>query len=245
MDTPASFDAFTKKIPEFYFDLISRFPPGILVIVGLTLEFTPQGYLSKQDFLSVSASIVLLLLLFILVFAYVFGLVLASTAKEIFKRTALPIFERYRTKNDKEILWCAYHLNILELLRTDEQGKRVQRPVIDYKVEDFWLFYRRLHDYLKNVDAQARLILPKLSAEHSLLINLSASLTLLMAVHLLHNLDFYLRFGFTYFVPSYLFYLSWVGTIAWLWFGARFRFRRLLDSQLSYLEIVTNPRAPK
>ena len=96
------------------------------------------------------------------------------------------------------------------------------------------VIYRKTHDFTKNKNSQAEVMLPKLSAECSVANNILASLIIFLAIYLINffinNANFHFSFWYIV-VIALLFGLFLIG---------RERFDRLLSSQLTYLEIVLN-----
>jgi hypothetical protein len=145
-------------IPEFFFDLISRIPAGIFLILLTTKFVVPD----QANFSDIDLSKLFLLILF----GYSVGIMLSAPAKLLAKFYFKSVWKKY-LEREKATLTKFLVVHPLENINSDSLTN------LDNKQIQF--IYRETHDYTKNNNEQAKVMLPKLSAESSVANNFAAA----------------------------------------------------------------------
>jgi hypothetical protein len=146
-------------IPEIYYDLISRVPPGVLLFLALLVA---GSRLSLGQIQSVSFGAATILLLLLVLAGYTLGILMTPLA-DIFHRTyKRSVWRETISKQDFGPLVQLIDSNFNLCLPKNEKNEldvdKIERRHYD-------LLDRVMHDYLKGIDPQAKLILPKMRAE--------------------------------------------------------------------------------
>lgn len=210
-------------VPEIYYDLIARVPPGaFLVIAAMRI----QGAFSAGkafDLGNIKWETAAILLIFLLITGYVAGVVITAVAHSlsllykgwVWKRSAVPYKEVIENFVDNK-----FHLGL------NIKGWK------NLDGDDFYRIHRQVQDYLESENDQAKLILPKMRAESALCDNLLASLALLFCFVLFRkasgqNLEGWIGSLTIIFLSSCL-----------VFWAACYRAAQLIRRQFSFLRIV-------
>lgn len=162
-------------IPEFYYDLISRIPPGTLLLLLLlyellgvkgrqvSLDLIKRGELEGIPFAG----------LFILLISggYALG-ILISALGYVIRRLYLPLVWRELVGRYPALFYSI--CNAYEVSISESESAVDPKCFSRLKSRDFLKVYRLMHDHLKSLDPQPRVLLPKMSAEAALCENLVA-----------------------------------------------------------------------
>ena len=139
------------------------------------------------------------------------------------------IYRKYRWNQsaDKEIklLKNFFSVHIVEKINLFTEGGELNKQLKDSEI---LRVYREIADYLKSNNAQAKKLLPKLSAETALCNNFTAALLILFIIHLLRNIYFVEAINLPLIIV-------WVLTIVSLIYCGQDRYMRLLGSLFAYL----------
>lgn len=163
-------------IPEFYYDLISRIPSGTLLLILLmyeligekgrqvALDLMRRGELEGIPFAG----------LFILLISggYALG-ILISPLGHLIRRLYLSAVWKDLIKKQPELFSAVCQAYDIAVPASDLQTPH-PKSFTTLKARDFLKIYRLMHDHLKALDPQPRVLLPKMSAEAALCENLIA-----------------------------------------------------------------------
>lgn len=203
-------------IPEFFFDLISRVPPGILIIF-LSNKFIFET-LYDYKIIDLGFSEIFIIILF----GYAMGIFISTPAKLIGNIYFKSVWVN-KYKSEKKLL--DEYLNDYKIDNIEIQNYK------KLKTDDWMLIYRNTHDFVKNSNNQAEVMLPKLSAECALANNTAASLIFFLIILSIKHFVFSTIDNFYWFSPLILICIGLI-------FVGKERFKRLLGSQFSYLKII-------
>ncbi len=220
-------------IPEVYYDFIARVPPGAFVLLALIAIYYPGSYalILGEKFETGSA---LLLTLAFSVASYTAGLLLSPLGNWIVSLFWNRIFEETCQKYNDLIPEIEKNLGIscspgqtqsdTSAVSPAKISKHMSVPDLHDRI------YRQLHEFLKEVDVQARVLLTKMQAEAALCSNLTAGLLLVLIALVTRR-------------PPWFFQaLGWVAVgLVLSVAGAWFRSKRLLERQFSYLAQLSRP----
>lgn len=156
-------------VPEVYFDLIARVPPGAFVVVCLWALYRWKTG-SKIIFLEFNAGTATVALILLLGASYSVGLLLGPAGRLLTER-----FARHHW-NKQCARWGISKLLVQEFLIPGSCNDETDAHITAQQNRE--LIYRRLQDYLKGVDPQARTLLPKINAEKSFCANAAAAIML-------------------------------------------------------------------
>jgi hypothetical protein len=214
--------AWSSVVPEFYYDLISRIPPGILLSLLLLHEFGVPDGVTVTGLLDANAGFWAVLAVFGIGAGYSVGLILhvpggvlgwlylggprdrlSNFQRKVFiQALANPAFRNFKHPVDEEL------------------------PRADYR--DFLL---AMGDLVKLRNKHARAMVPKMGAEAMFFYNAAIALSVECLVHMIHS--FYLR------VPPHwimLFFMS-AAIPVFLLLGMA-RMKSLVNRQYSFLDMV-------
>jgi hypothetical protein len=213
-------------VPEVYYDLIARVPPGTFVILALAKLY----HTSFQDvFAQPNTGAAVLFTILLLGSGYSVGVLLGPLGEFIVHRLGWLALWKSVSNNYAKITGQAkarFYADYAPFPSTPVPiWKLIQRSrARRLSTEQCQRMYRHIHEYLKGVDAQARVVLPKMQAEAGLCSNLAAGLIIVAcAVAIRHWPD--LR------NPALIWCLLSLCLAAW---AARFRTRRLMERHFSY-----------
>ncbi len=220
-------------VPEVYYDLIARIPAGTFLVAALLVLYRPS---LRTIFISgnVRTGPALILLLFLVVAGYSVGLLLSCIGELVIRvywdRVWRMVTDRYLDLVPKAVakLGMRYEAVSWEEIRAlPTRGER--RRASQEAHQQYRRMYRQLHDFLKDADPQAKVVLPKMQAEAALTSNLVA--------------------GLLFLVPALAFHLQTWRSPALIWdlialllsiLSSAFRSFRLFDRHFSYLALVLN-----
>lgn len=160
-----------KRIPEFYYDLIARIPAGALLLAGTAVGYFREDTWAMFLALGASWAASTAAVGVLTMFSYVAGILLSGIGDLLAFVTRWITWHRLQSNPTVEAFYD--YAERIELLK---QGQRTHfsRHVLPT--------FRRLHDELKRTNAEASVILPKMSAEAALCHNvLSCCLVLIVA----------------------------------------------------------------
>jgi len=209
--------SWTSIVPEFFFDLIARVPPGILLVLLVLLEFGVLSQTNTDKLFATTGGFVIVLSILLFGAGYSVGIFLSVPGIYIGKLYFKNVWDHF-THTEEAILQEISRK--LKLNMKFANGKPQTRS-------DWWRFHRVTHDYLKHKDKDARVMLPKMSAEASLCNNTAAALTVYPIIRLFHC-GFHGQLSLLWFVVIVAIFVCM----------AQIRYRRMIDSQISYLRIV-------
>jgi hypothetical protein len=207
-------------IPEVYYDLIARVPAGTFFLVALLVLYRPTVYKSFAG-ARIETGAVLLLMFIVAIAGYSAGLLLSALGNLIswlfWDRTFSDANEKY----ENIVVRIEARLGIDPL-----QARSSRKKVRNHND----CIYRRLHEYLKEVDVQAKVVLPKMQAEAALCCNFAAGVLIVFVASVIE--------------------LKHVSSLGLLWTavalalsvtGARFRSRRVIERHFSYFAQLVRP----
>jgi hypothetical protein len=215
-------ESWAYLIPEFYFDLISRVPPGVLIIVAVAYAVMPSAFAFHQPSKTTEFEGPTVTLLLLLIGAgYACGILLTYLGSLIYDTYFRRIYSEVANLYPESLrrwLW--------KKIWADE------KPFISnwesLSAGDLRLLYRRSHDYIKDRFPYAARLLPKLSAEGKLCDNVAAAL---LVITIAFPVIRYLSSGsMKEWWPLPVLIISCL----YSWAAARHRFRRLAMGQFSY-----------
>jgi len=170
--------AWSSIVPEFYYDLISRIPPGVLLTLLVAYEF---GVLSEDNIdriFRANAGLVTALSVFLLGIGYSVGLCLSVPGSK-FRGSFFSRAIKHLRPFQKEWLEKASRIPPFKLLNLDGKTDWTQT---DYR-NMLWL----VHYHLKLQSVDAKVMLPKMTAEVMLFCNTAISVLVWLAVHSMHS----------------------------------------------------------
>jgi hypothetical protein len=161
-------------VPEFYYDLISRIPPGMFLILGVIFEILETHNKTISDYKDFNTAFVILFTILLLTAAYSVGLFINIPTKYLAMIYTAKAWRR--VINDEKSLFK-------ELKEQDifKDFNFISPSTI--KEHEARRLFRRVHDLLKLKDNQAKVILPKLTAESSLCSNTAFALIIYLIIH--------------------------------------------------------------
>lgn len=209
-----------ETIPEFFFDIIARIPSGMLFSVLIYTVIYNQNL--KEIWTNISFGNLLVVLLI----SYTVGILLSAPAKFMakiyFKRVWKRIVKREKNVIDKFLL-----IHPLE---------NISGNLDELDSTKYLYLYRETHDYSKNYNPIAKVMLPKLSAESSLANNLATAIILFLLLLLFVDLS---KIYPIINIWNYFWLLPVCALLVWI---AAERYDRLLGSQFSFLKIILNSK---
>jgi len=216
-------------IPEFYFDLISRIPPGIFLTLILLFEFGFFKSTNFDTFVKLEAGPSFLLLFASIITGQTLGIFLSAIGKKISEKIySNKIFNNYRKQDFELFNWFIETLKI-----------KLEIPnKIDTKDSQF--LYREITEFVKSNSGKSGIILPKLSAEASVCNNSVAAILVATIIHLLHCIF--------YSGDSFYHWSTYIWTIlilsALLWIGKE-RYQRMIKTLIALLRNSYNKNEKK
>jgi hypothetical protein len=214
-------DQVASVVPELFYDLICRFPPGMLLtgaIAAVTLARHPASLPTYDDLQHIPFGV---LFICFVVTGYVVGVLLTPIAlifRNIYSQRTWRRLEDHHSAEIAELLAL--------LVRKEDTSDNLRLPRTATHSE-YRKLLRRLHDEL-SLHRTARTLLPKMSAEAALPDNLSAAcLVFIVAFHLLTERLFF--FPIDVGGAAALIFLIWAGS---------FRYEALIKRELSFGEMV-------
>jgi hypothetical protein len=153
-----------NAVPEMYFDLIGRVPPGLFLSIVLLVVFIPNirdtaRGISKAEWGPSLISIILLAFA-----AYSIGLLISPTGIWINRKRWRIAWEAINKDNNQ--------FNLLQRVYADLQlGFPLATKWEDLSLEQRDFIYRHLHELLKINVPEAKLLLPRLAAELGFALN--------------------------------------------------------------------------
>ncbi|MBX2976281.1 MAG: hypothetical protein KF721_09110 [Ignavibacteriaceae bacterium] len=214
-------------IPEFFYDLISRIPPGILLFTMLLFEFNIFSLAYINESLKIEVGSAFIIFFTFLTCGYVLGSLLSIVGSFITKKFYTPTLLRNVIKEDTELVKSFISLRKITNINLDN--------IDSFTDNEFYKIYRESHDYIKLKDERIKTLLPKLSAEASLHTNLVASLFMLLTIHLINRIC-YSSFPFLH----WSIYVWGIITIIFLIWIGKLQYKKLLRFQFSFLRYVVN-----
>jgi hypothetical protein len=249
-DSP-SFGKLDGILPEFYYDLISRILPGALLIGGV-IFFSGKidSARALKLVLSLTSTAAFVILVVCGTAAYVLGILLSvfhrgirwlyipGVWRPLLVRYAGLIKERQQElglSHSDELFPDAVGPAAKRSLLARGKSRRIANAAVRSLVQPL---YSPLHDFLKTRDPQARLVLPKMSAETSLCDNLVV-ISLIISVIPLY------RLMKAWPVAAPVSQSSEIRTLLALWFisilcfvVARYRYAGLIQRHFAYWSIL-------
>jgi len=204
-----------QLVPELYYDLIGRIPAGVIfwLLVGAWLAPTFTTVPLSIEHFPFGVAFVILLLL-----SYVIGIVIVPIR--------LLVHNCYRRWAWKKL--CAGYAAELSCLtdrfRSDVRVSDAPPDFVNMSMSETDAFQAFLHEDLKHNNAQARVLLPKMSAEVRLCDNL---FTVGVGVGLAHLLT-----TWTWAQPIWVWCALAIGILALA--AAPYRYLRLLQRRIAY-----------
>jgi hypothetical protein len=217
MDKEYNENTIWNLIPEFFYDIISRIPPGILMIF-LSYEFIFTKSVNDK-MINFGFSELFLLILF----GYALGLILSTLGEQIGK-----LYYKYVWRNCYEL-----DNGILKKFFKKHQVKNID--VANYKelkTKDWLQIHRHMHDYAKNYNKQAGKLLPKLHAESLIANNLAVVIICFMLMLTIKH--FHSGNINHYWILIIVLSLFSIGLI----FIGKERYSNLIERQFSYIKII-------
>lgn len=188
-------------VPELYFDLISRIPPGTVLILGLVWAFrySPNEAAFSIDKIKELGWAPVITLFFLLLGAgHSVGILLTPIGALI--RSPFVYTWQHRIYNWNSDLIFYIHCRFKMVLSVKNNDSKKRRPVgfkeickeeqvpqYSLTVEEAKRVYRLINEFLKSEDNQAKIILPKMQAEAALSDNLAPAIFFSFLVFVLHN----------------------------------------------------------
>lgn len=144
-------------IPEIYFDLISRVPPGILAIL---IFMWMNGYLCSarlKTVLDLTATSAALLSIFLISAGYVLGVLMTPAGIHITYRLSASLYKSLYSQTKNE--WTSGIRNLVG----DDPANNASSKWKKFRLRD-----DKLHNYLKTKDAKTSSLMTKMRAEATL-----------------------------------------------------------------------------
>lgn len=196
-------------IPEFYYDLISRIPAGVILLSVVGLSTLTQEEINKlkawlfgghlNDFPFILIFIVLLCA------GYIISI-------------PLTMFGAIVRASYSRVVWNS--ITTTYSVELHELEKRYRSKADESR------FFRLIHDELKQNNLQARVLLPKMSAEVSLCDNMTAAFLLASLFIMMFTMTF----------PKAIYFLLFFASFSFI--GGCYRFHRLMARHISFAKIV-------
>jgi hypothetical protein len=161
-------------IPEFYYDIISRIPPGSFLVLGVVYELFARNGDKLSNYTNLSGGVSVLLTILLIIASYTVGLFLNVPTKYLSMMYTSGIWRRI-IKQEQSLF--------LSLKKKKEFKSFDLSPSSKINDEDARRLYRTIHDVLKLKNPQAKLFLPKLMAESALCNNFSFALFIFLILH--------------------------------------------------------------
>jgi len=217
--------SWTGSVPEFFYDLISRVPPGVFLVIAVLVEYevvkVDQAALFQDN-----GALVAFLGLLVLGAGYSIGIFLSAPGRYASRVYFSRVWKRHSNDNT-DLLKRFIELGKINLAKKSDLTQLTN--------EEYLTIYRRMHDYLKFHNEHAKRLLPKMSAETSLCNNSAAAFTVWSIIHLIRSMYLF----FSYNVP-----IQWSWFVAvvpfiliLLWIGKE-RYDRLISSHFSFLSLT-------
>ena len=171
-DDPAK--TWTTVVPEFYYDLISRIPPGVFLILGVIFEILESHNKTISDYKDFNTAVVILFTVLLLAAGYSVGLFINTPTKYFAMIYTAKAWRR--VINDEQPLFKELKKQEIFKEFNFDSPSAIKEP-------EARRLFRRVHDLLKLKDNQAKVILPKLTAESSLCNNTAFALVIYLVIH--------------------------------------------------------------
>jgi len=215
-------------IPEVYYDLIARVPAGGFVVLALLGLYHPELYRTVIEG-KIETGVAVLLVFVFSVLSYAVGLLLSPLGNWIVERFWCRIFAEASCKYKDLIPGIMKDLAIayypLPTKGSSENSSSELAPEQISTSDQYGRIYRQLHEFLKEADPQAKVVLPKMQAEAALCANLTAGLLLVFVASVCRPRDMHLALVWTI-----------IGLVLSIW-GAWFRNKRLIHRHFSYFAL--------
>jgi hypothetical protein len=216
----------SSMIPEVYFDLISRVPPGVLLVLGIAYSIRPtllQDIAPQQTTSGIHEPPYIVLLLLLLGAGYAVGIMLTAFGSIFLKMYGSMQFIKIANSFSTELRDWIWQLTFTEQPPTSWDSLNKEQCIN---------LYRRLHDHIKSKNRDAARILPKMSAEARLCENTAAACFVFVVLFPIIRL-----FRFHEFHQFWLLLLLLLGFFC-SWFAAIHRNDSFLRRQFSLAEDV-------
>ena len=184
-------------LPEFYYDLIARIIPGVVLVLGAVFASgTAEPAAAFATLLTLAWAPVVLLLIIISIAGYVAGILLTyfqsgvrSSYSGAVWRVVLRQYRDVIIKRQDELGLNGLRTKLDECqLDASGRSSRRDRKAANRAIREVTRpLYGELHDLLKDRHPQARFVLPKMNGETGLCENTAVSLILVMLVALVHT----------------------------------------------------------
>ncbi len=246
MSTSSEASGWVSIVPEIYFDLISRVPPGTLLALGIGWSvgaFNQEGVFARLPSLNAGWPGLITFLALFLPAGYVLGLLMTGLAKlhqdryltKVWRQEEVlygDLIARFRTK---VLSLGALDLEKLERLYPGEDGERIVHSTY------FQSLHRHIHDYVKYSMPEASALLPKMSGEANLCDNVVVACCLIVIAVVLRPLAYLPsldHFGSLFTLRRLQQLLILAGVVFVARAGAKFRHRQLIRRELSFLALL-------
>jgi len=166
-------------VPELYFDLIGRIPPGLfLSVVLLVLTASNYGWL-KADIAGSGWSPSVIGFVLLVVASYSIGLLISPIGKRTNDHNWASAWEMAARKETFLLQKAQPYLNLNVRFDDEDSWGKLTR-------QERGLVFRHMHEVLKVNVPEAKLILPRLAAELTFMLNTRVAIGLASALLLFH-----------------------------------------------------------
>jgi hypothetical protein len=212
----------TSVVPEFYYDLISKIPPGVFLFLGLLYEVHMRACgTSLMVYKDVNAGVVGLFTVLLIAGGYSLGIFISAPERYLAMRYT------YRTMRQ-------FVLSQQEIFK--EAKKYPPFDSFDFSNpagmsrDSLRSLYRTMHDFLKLTDPIAKATLPKMISESVLCNNSAIALGVYGLIHAAANSFVDVR------AHWHLYVMGLIGCIV-LWRFAWLKFQRAIETHVFYLKL--------
>jgi hypothetical protein len=213
--------AWTGIIPEFYYDLISRIPPGMFLTIAILSERFSRTGDKFSDYKAISSGIAALITILLIGSSYALGTFISAPAKFV---AMLYTSRTWRRTIDAE-------QQLFSKLKSQKPFESFDfSSPSKIKEQEARRLYRTVHDYLKLKDTQAKVVLPKLTAESSLCNNSAIAFLLYLIIHAFNC-------GWDKAISEWYLYLIGVLFVSALFWMASAKYYRAIESHVVYLRV--------
>jgi hypothetical protein len=166
-------------VPELYFDLIGRIPPGLFLSLVLLIPFASDSQWFKGDVSKIDWSPSLIAFVLLFVASYSIGLLISPVGKRI-NKGAWDSAWQVAARNEIPLLKKAQPYLNLDIQFEDGGAWENLTP------QQRGLVYRHMHELLKVNLPEAKLLLPRLAAELTFALNFIIVIPLASALLFIH-----------------------------------------------------------
>jgi hypothetical protein len=182
IDVASEGSRWASVVPETFYDLIARVPAGAFLILGGLWSFqlfSSTGAMNRIEKMNWAPATILLLLM--LGASYSLAILLTNVGALVHRLLNRNLWINIvLSKEQYKSLIDYFDIQFGFGFQRDEKDKKLQ--IERLKPTEFAQLDRQMHDFLKSINSEAKLILPKMRAEAALCNHLAAAAILLIVL---------------------------------------------------------------